>query len=91
MQIISSAGVACIIGFLVPWLFTIPLQSGEYMKTFVSWTSMLFTSFVNFTLVAKMYLECRNFRIRYVTNRSEYIVNVYSYLYFECNSAFDVY
>lgn len=64
-------GVAVFIGFTIPWIVTIPLQSGESMKNFVSWTSMLFASFVNFTLIAKVYLECRKFRLRYIRNRGK--------------------
>ncbi|KAI9101276.1 hypothetical protein DFS34DRAFT_642435 [Phlyctochytrium arcticum] len=58
---------------VLPWFLCIPLQTGQSMQSFISWTSLIFVSTANFIIPLIIYLKCQRFRRDYNENRSKNI------------------
>lgn len=58
------------LAFVVPWLCSIPLQTGKVLGDFQVWASLLFVSTANFIVPIIIYLKCVKFREAYNRNRS---------------------
>ncbi|KAI9008005.1 hypothetical protein BC832DRAFT_530147, partial [Gaertneriomyces semiglobifer] len=56
---------------IVPWLFCIPLQTGNHLQDFITWTSLIFVSTANFVIPLVIYLKCLRFRREYNESRSK--------------------
>ncbi|KAJ3275307.1 hypothetical protein HK104_003922 [Borealophlyctis nickersoniae] len=54
---------------ILPWLMCIPLQTGTYLKPFLTWTSLIFVSSANFAIPLIIYLKCLKFRRAYNADR----------------------
>nr|KAJ3418034.1 hypothetical protein HK105_000450 [Polyrhizophydium stewartii] len=61
--------VASALSFVVPWIVSIPLQTGNWMQPFQSWTSIIFVSTSNFIIPIIIFLRCHEFRRNYNRDR----------------------
>ena len=62
---VAGKKTSIFLAFILPIIVAIPLQTGNYIFIFLSWTSIIFVSFVNFILPLFIYLECVEFRARF--------------------------
>lgn len=66
---IMSRPWAIFFAFVVPILACIPLQTGNLLFVFLTWTSLTFTAFVNFILPLILYLKCVEFRQQFIKSK----------------------
>jgi hypothetical protein len=57
------------VSFLLPWLIVFPLQTGNSLLLFQTWTSSLFVSTSNFIIPVIIYFKCVQFRSQYNVDR----------------------
>ncbi|KAJ3089061.1 hypothetical protein HK102_007302 [Quaeritorhiza haematococci] len=62
--------VATIVCYILPWVYSIPFQTGSSLGAFIAWTSLLFVSTTNFIIPLAIYLKCLVFRRDYNSNRT---------------------
>ncbi|KAJ3152113.1 hypothetical protein HDU86_005958 [Geranomyces michiganensis] len=55
---------------VLPWFLCIPLQTGQKMQAFISWTSLIFVSTANFIIPILIYIKCLRFRREYNESRA---------------------
>lgn len=61
--------MASFLSFVVPWLICIPLQTGNLVLPFQTWTSSIFVSTSNFIIPVIIYFKCVAFRSKYNIDR----------------------
>ncbi|KAJ3023275.1 hypothetical protein HKX48_003726 [Thoreauomyces humboldtii] len=67
---VAGKRVGIILAHVLPWFFCIPLQTGQTMQAFISWTSLLFVSTANFIIPLLIYIKCLRFRREYNESRA---------------------
>ncbi|KAJ3346454.1 hypothetical protein HDU91_007038 [Kappamyces sp. JEL0680] len=66
---IVSEKLAIVVSFVLPWLVVFPLQTGNSLLSFQTWTSSLFVSTSNFIVPVIIYFRCVEFRSKYNVDR----------------------
>jgi hypothetical protein len=66
---VVSDRIANLLCFFVPWLICIPLQTGNWLTPFQTWTSSIFVSCSNFIIPVLIYFKCKVFRHQYNADR----------------------
>ncbi|TPX56107.1 hypothetical protein PhCBS80983_g04782 [Powellomyces hirtus] len=59
-----------VVAHVLPWFLCIPLQTGQTMQAFISWTSLIFVSTANFIIPLLIYIKCLRFRREYNESRA---------------------
>lgn len=66
---VASPRISLFLSYILPWLVSIPLQTGDYLSYFLNWSSLIFVSTANFILPLFIYLKCLRFRRKYNQSR----------------------
>jgi hypothetical protein len=66
---VVSDRIANVLCFFVPWIVCIPLQTGNWLSPFQTWTSSIFVSGSNFIIPVLIYFKCKVFRRQYNADR----------------------
>ncbi|KAI8850731.1 hypothetical protein BC829DRAFT_148195 [Chytridium lagenaria] len=61
--------VAVFMCYILPWFAAMPLQTGDKLGIFLSWSGLLFVSTANFVIPFFIYLQCLRFRKVYNEKR----------------------
>ncbi|KAI8897852.1 hypothetical protein BC833DRAFT_620853 [Globomyces pollinis-pini] len=58
------------LGFILPWMLCIPIQTGNLLPIVQNWTSTVFVSPASYLLPVLLYIQCRKFRKEYNSHRT---------------------
>ncbi|KXS18074.1 hypothetical protein M427DRAFT_221514 [Gonapodya prolifera JEL478] len=67
---ILSYRIATVFTHVLPWLASIPMQTGSAINTWTNWTGLLFISTANFIIPFLIYLRATSFRDGYENGRA---------------------
>ena len=70
-NLIGGSGWITFFAYIFPILLSIPLQTGNYIFFFLSWTSLFFNMSVNFILPLVLYLQALSFRRNFKLSRNQ--------------------
>ncbi|KAJ3178664.1 hypothetical protein HDU87_003487 [Geranomyces variabilis] len=67
---VAGKRIGIFLAHVLPWFLCIPLQTGQTMQAFISWTSLIFVSTANFIIPILIYIKCLRFRREYNESRA---------------------